>query len=178
MTKDPIKDSYDRWIELGWDAPDEMAAFMSVLRAHRLLVDRVHEALGVHHLSITEHASLVYLAMSEDGRQPLGRIAKRVMIGPGRCNYMINKLEGAGLVRREPHPYDGRTTLAVLTEPGRAVVFDGLRRIAEIRNGFDGMSEEQLRALRDLTATLLESDVAARRPRRTPRINPPPTSPG
>ncbi len=163
MTGNPIADSYDRWNELGWEAPDEMAAFMSLLRAHRLLVNRVHEALSEYNLSITEHASLVYLAMSEDHRQPLGKIAERVLIGAGRCNYMINKLEGAGLVRREPHPFDGRTTLAVLTEHGQVVVFDGLRRIAAIRNGFSGMTSEQLREFRDLVGILLQDDERPRR---------------
>ena len=32
---------------------------------------------------------------------------------------VIDRLEGAGLVRREPNPRDGRGTLAVITDEGR-----------------------------------------------------------
>ena len=155
MSLDPIADSHERWLSLGWDAPDEMAAFMAVLRAHKLLVDRVREALAKYDLSITEHASLVYLAMSPDGRQPLSRIAERVMIGAGRCNYMINKLEAAGYVRREPHPSDGRTTLAVLTPKGRRVALDGMQRVAAIRHGFGELSREEVLEVRNLMTIVL-----------------------
>ncbi|MFT3853433.1 MAG: MarR family transcriptional regulator [Ilumatobacteraceae bacterium] len=157
MSIDPIEDSYERWIALGWPGPDEMAAFMSVLRIHKLLVDRAHEVLAPSRLSIIEHACLVYLAMSEEERQPLSKIAERVMIGPGRCNYMINKLEAAGYLRREPHPSDGRTTLAVLTDEGRELVLAGLTRLAAIRNGFGDVGNQDLHLLRELAAELLGS---------------------
>jgi DNA-binding MarR family transcriptional regulator len=176
MTQDPIDDSFQRWTELGWPGAHEMAAFMSVLRVHKLLVDRVREVLATSHLSITEHASLVYLAMSDDERQPLGKIAKRVMIGPGRCNYMINKLEANGFVRREPHPYDGRTTLAVLTDTGREVANEGVVRVAEIRHGFGAATAEQLDALRQLADVLLQAELLSRRRRRrTPPVDVPAT---
>jgi DNA-binding MarR family transcriptional regulator len=161
MSTDPIEDSYESWIEHEWEGPEHMAAFMSLLRVHRLVVDRVHAVLARWNLSITEHACLVYLAMSEGERQTLGKIAERTMIGAGRCNYMINKLEEAGYLRRKPHPSDGRTTYAVLTAKGRRAVRAGIREVAAIGNGLGDLPLDQVEELRALLGAVLRSSVDA-----------------
>ena len=99
------------------------------------LVDRVHAALRPHGVTIIENSCLINLAMSDEHRQPLSRIAERLLIGPGRCNYVINSLEERGLVRREPHPSDRRITLAVATDAGLRLVEAANRDLAAIRSG-------------------------------------------
>jgi DNA-binding MarR family transcriptional regulator len=138
-----------------------MAAFMSLLRAHKVLVDRVHAVLARWDLSITEHSCLVYLAMSDGERQTLGRIAERTMIGAGRCNYMISKLEEAGYVRRVPHPSDGRSTLAVLTAKGARTVRSAIRELGVIGYGCADLSLEQAHELRGLLGVVLRSPEAS-----------------
>src|SRR3954452_20905988 len=82
-----------RWVELDWPAPSAMAAFMSLLRTHQEIVSAAHGALPDGDMSITEYAALVAIAMAPDQRQPLGKIAERLMIGNGRCSYVIDRLE-------------------------------------------------------------------------------------
>lgn len=166
MSRDSIDDSFQRWNELGWEGADSMAAFMSVLQVHQLLVDRVHGALRATKMTITEHATLTFLAMSEGERRSLSQIAKRMMIGAGRCNYMINKLEGLGYLQREPHPFDGRTTLAVLTDEGRAAAMEGIRRVIEIHHGFGDTPPDELQAIRHFADGLLQAERVRSRRRR------------
>jgi DNA-binding MarR family transcriptional regulator len=135
VTPDPVEEDRARWVELGWDQPDAMACFMSINRAQKQLVDRVHATLRPHGVTIIENSCLINLAMAEGHRQPLGRVAERLLIGAGRCNYIINSLEERGLVRREPHPSDGRVTLAVATEAGLRLVEATNRDLAAIRFG-------------------------------------------
>ena len=53
----------------------------------------------------------------------------------------IDRLESDGLVARVPHPTDRRTTLAQLTDAGRAVVTAAAATLADIGYGLDGMSD-------------------------------------
>jgi DNA-binding MarR family transcriptional regulator len=163
VNHDPVREDHERWVELGWDQPDGMTAFMSVLRAHKLLVDRAHEALNPIGLSITDHACLLFLAMSEGQQAPMSRVADRLLIGAGRCNYVINNLESRGLVRKERHPSDGRTTLAVLTDLGLECAIAGNKTMAEFRYGFADLSPDELVHLTDCLSMILQTDHAEHR---------------
>jgi DNA-binding MarR family transcriptional regulator len=147
VTRDPVDEDRARWIELGWEQPDAMACFMSINRAQKQLVDRVHAALRPHGVTIIENSCLLNLAMAEGHRQPLGRIAERLLIGAGRCNYIINSLEERGLVRREPHPSDGRVTLAVVTKAGLQLVAAANRDLAAISFGLGDADAETIEAV-------------------------------
>ncbi len=114
-----------------------MACFMSINRTQKQLVDRVHAALRPHGVTIIENSCLICLAMADGHRAPMSRIAERLLIGAGRCNYLINSLEERGLVRRVPHPSDGRVTLAVATDAGLELVAAANRDLAAIRFGLD-----------------------------------------
>jgi DNA-binding MarR family transcriptional regulator len=141
---DPVAEDRARWIELGWEQADAMACFMSINRTQKQLIDRVHAALRPHGVTIIENSCLISLAMADDHRQPLSRIAERLLIGAGRCNYIINSLEERGLLRRQPHPSDGRVTLAVATAAGLKLVSAANRDLAAIRFGLDGVEDTTL----------------------------------
>jgi DNA-binding MarR family transcriptional regulator len=144
---DPVAEDRARWIALGWGEADAMACFMSINRAQKQLIDRVHAALRPHGVTIIENSCLINLAMSKDHRQPLSRIAERLLIGPGRCNSVINSLEERGLVRREPHPSDRRITLAVATDAGLRLVEDANRDLARIRFGLGDLDGERIESI-------------------------------
>ena len=55
---------------------------------------------------------------------------------------VIDRLESAGLVRREPNPRDGRGTLAVITDEGRAVA---AKATADLNAARFGMSASTVR---------------------------------
>jgi DNA-binding MarR family transcriptional regulator len=121
-----------------------MAAFMSVLRLQQDLVAAAHQTLRKYDLSITEHAALIHLAFAPGHRETLGRIAEQLLIGAGRCNYVIKDLEAKGLVRRRPHPSDGRVTLAILSAKGRKVVAACSEAQARNNFGFGDLDSAEL----------------------------------
>lgn len=61
------------------------------------------------------------LVFSRTGMLPLGKIGARLQVQPGAVTNAVDRLERQGLVRRKPHPEDGRTTLAAITPRGRRV---------------------------------------------------------
>ena len=58
---------------------------------------------------------------------------------------VIDRLEAAGLVRREPNPRDGRGTLAVLTDDGRAVAEKATADLNAARFGLGRAERAELR---------------------------------
>jgi DNA-binding MarR family transcriptional regulator len=155
---DPVEEDRARWIALGWEHADAMACFMSINRAQKELVDRVHAALRPHGVSIIENSCLINLAMAPDHRQPLSRIAERLLIGAGRCNYVINSLEERSLVRREPHPSDGRVTLAIATAEGLRLAAAANRDLAAIRFGLGDVDPAAITAATAALANLRDRD--------------------
>ena len=61
------------------------------------------------------------------GRTPGQRVrmtdlAKMLLFSSGGCTKLVDRMEEAGLVRREPCPDDRRATFAVLTDEGRRML--------------------------------------------------------
>lgn len=48
-------------------------------------------------------------------------IGSRLQVHPTSVTNAVDRLEAAGLVRREPHPSDRRATLVAITDAGRDV---------------------------------------------------------
>ena len=59
------------------------------------------------------------LLFSRKGALPLGKVGARLQVHPASVTNVVDRLEADGLVRRVPHPSDGRTTLAEITAAGR-----------------------------------------------------------
>ena len=73
-------------------------------------------------------------------RQPLGRLSKALLVHPTTITVAIDQLEGAGLVRRVPHPSDRRTVLAQLTRAGHDMAERASDSLAPIGFGLHGIS--------------------------------------
>jgi DNA-binding MarR family transcriptional regulator len=106
--------------------------------------------------------------------QQVGPVLQRELsqllgVTPRNVTALVDALEAAGLVSREPHPRDRRATLVTLTERGHAtaasldadreafaaLLFDGVRR-AELES-FLATFETVLERLHKLTA---ESEIS------------------
>jgi DNA-binding MarR family transcriptional regulator len=59
------------------------------------------------------------LHFSRRGALPLGKIGVRLQVAPGAVTNAVDRLEDDGLVLRQTHPTDRRTTLASITARGR-----------------------------------------------------------
>jgi DNA-binding MarR family transcriptional regulator len=119
---DPIEEARRQWAAHGWDdAADGMAAVTSVMRAEQVFLARVDEALRPFKLTFARYEALMLLSFSRQGALPLSKVGQRLQVHPTSVTNTIDRLEAQGFVRRVPHPTDRRTTLAEITDSGRAV---------------------------------------------------------
>ncbi|MBC6982263.1 MarR family transcriptional regulator [Caulobacter sp. 17J80-11] len=62
---------------------------------------------------------LLELDREPDGRLRQTDLGKRLLLARYNLTRLLDRLEAAGLVRREPWPDDARSSAIVLTDPGR-----------------------------------------------------------
>ncbi|HEY8302806.1 MAG TPA: MarR family transcriptional regulator [Jatrophihabitans sp.] len=102
---------------------------VSALRSLDLAIDRVRTAFA-HRYRITISDSLVVSHLAANGRRLRpSEIAARILVTSGTLTPMLDRLETAGFVRREPNPDDRRSVIVALTERGDAA-------LAEYREAF------------------------------------------
>ncbi|MGK5729597.1 MarR family winged helix-turn-helix transcriptional regulator [Streptomyces sp. URMC 124] len=95
-------------------------------------------------------------ALEELGRPRTAReLAAILSCEPPNVTYVVDKLEKRGLLVREPHPQDRRAKRLVLTDAGRELRLELLRRIGR-DSPLDHLSHEERAALRDQLARALE----------------------
>lgn len=156
---DPIVEARRNWTDSGWsDAADGMALVTSIMRAHQILLARVDEVLAPFDITFARYEALMLLSFSRAGRLPLGKIGARLQVHPASVTNVIDRLEHDGLVRRRPHPTDGRTTLAVITAKGRrlaAATTEALNREVFERSGLD---DERVHVVFDALAELRRAE--------------------
>jgi DNA-binding MarR family transcriptional regulator len=62
------------------------------------------------------------------GPVTLGTLAEHENVAPPSITKLVNKLEGRGLVKRQPDPVDGRVARVSLTEQGVALLAESRQR--------------------------------------------------
>jgi len=145
---DPIEEARAQWAAR-WDADvsDDMAAATSIMRAQQVVLAAVDGALRPFGLTFARYEGLVLLLFSRRGALPLGKMGQRLMIHPTSVTNIINRLEQQGLVRRVPHPSDGRTTLAELTTEGRQLALRATTAVNQVSFGLGVLDEGDLRSI-------------------------------
>lgn len=154
---DPIAEAERNWRSHDWPEPTAMAAVTSITRAHQILLARVDEVLRPLGLTFARYEALVLLRFSREGQLPLGKMGQRLQVHPASVTNAVDRLEAAGLVRRIAHPTDGRTTLARLTDEGRALVAAATEALGAIRFGADGLDEDAARRVVDELTSMRRS---------------------
>lgn len=136
---DPIVEAQRQWRAHGWDAAAPgMGVVTSIMRAQQILLGRADAVLGDFGLTFARFEVLTLLSFTRDGALPMGKLGARLQVHPASVTSAVDRLERQGFVRRDSHPTDGRTTLAVLTDEGRAVAADaGARLNAEVFEALD-----------------------------------------
>lgn len=80
-------------------------------------------------------------------------LAARAQMAKPSMGYLVDHLEAAGYVRRDPDPADGRARLARLTDRGWQQVEDALDTLAAIEAEIaDALGHDDVARLRDLLA--------------------------
>ena len=155
---DVVEASRRVWLEQ-WEpeAASGMAVFTAILRSYQLLNHQVNEVMRSHALTFARYEVLAWLATDPESALTLSWISKTLRIPPATVTDIIDRLEVEELVRREPHPSDARTTLAVITPRGRTVATDATRDLNAVVYERIGLSEPQRNQLIDLLAELRAS---------------------
>lgn len=155
---DPIERAGQLW-ERNWPGePDEvyhsMRAVTSVMRAHQILIAELDAMLRPYGITFSRYEALVLLMYSRAGALPLSKIGERLQVHATSVTNVIDRLEAAGLVRREPNPRDGRGTLAVVTDDGRAVATKATADLNAARFGMGALNGPELIQVFDLLRRL------------------------
>ncbi len=141
---DPIEEAERQWRAHGWsEAAPGMAVVTSIMRAQQLLLARADAVLADFDLTFARFEVLTLLSFTRHGELPMGKLGVRLQVHPASVTNAVDRLERSGLVERRPHPTDGRTTLAVLTDDGRRVAAAaGARLNAEVFEALDLAPDE------------------------------------
>ena len=100
---------------------------------------------------------LVHLNEAHQGRLLMNELAQTLVLIPSNLTRLIDRLEHAGFVRREPCPDDRRAIYAVITEEGEAALKAAVpghnRRVQE--HFMQYLTDEDVEALRDILLKVL-----------------------
>ncbi len=133
--------------------------------AHRI---RRRSAPSYEQFGLTESQARALRVISRYSRPRMADLAQALEVVPRSITSMVDTLEAAGFVAREPDPTDRRATIVVLTDAGRSVLEQvGRMRAEAAEQLFAKLSGEEQGELRRLLEVLDsgEEPLPSRRPR-------------
>jgi DNA-binding MarR family transcriptional regulator len=140
---DAIAEARRQWEARDWGASAAMSATTSIMRAQQICLATMDEVLRPFDLTFARYEALVLLAFSRQGSLPLGKMGDRLMLHPTSVTNIVDRLERQGLVSREAHPTDRRTTLAAITDEGRRVVGKATEAVSASGFALSALSPEE-----------------------------------
>ena len=149
---DPVAEAARLWSDR-WSETPRMRAVTSLMRVHQLVLTELDELLRPLGLTFARYEVLVLLSFSRRGSLPLGRIGERLQVHATSVTPLVKRLEAADLLRRTPHPEDGRAVLASITPEGRAVMEEATALIVGARFALGSLTDEQCDQLTGLLTT-------------------------
>jgi DNA-binding MarR family transcriptional regulator len=100
-----------------------LTAWRAVLNAHSAVVARVEEALGEAALPPLPWYDVLWaIRRAAERRVRMAELAESLTLSRGGLTKLADRLETAGLLRREPVNDDGRGLYAVLTQAGEEML--------------------------------------------------------
>lgn len=137
----------------------QLEIFGRFLRAHQQVGELLNKSLVEEKgLSLPWYDVLLQLSASGEDRLRLQELADRVLYSRSGLTRLIDRMESAGLVRREPCPDDKRGTFAVLTPAGKRTLRRAapthLRGIEE--HFFSKLSDDEIEVIGEAMRKLLE----------------------
>ncbi|GIH93960.1 MarR family winged helix-turn-helix transcriptional regulator [Planobispora siamensis] len=119
---------------------------------------RYEEAAARHRLTALQAKMLVLVAAES---LPMRRIARLFNCDPSNVTGIVDRLEGRGLLRREPDPADRRVKNITLTPDGRRAVAELRRSLGFAAAPLSALEESERIQLRDLLKKVLAADETA-----------------
>ena len=128
-------------------AAEDLAGWRSLLNAHALVIGRIERDLRAEVLPPLDwYDALWALYKSADRRLRISELAEHVVLSRTGMTRLLDRIEAAGMLRREPVPGDRRGAHAVITREGVEL----LRRMWPIN----------ARNIRELFIAQLDEDAA------------------
>lgn len=105
------------------DDEPALTAWRGLLRAHAVVLGELDAVLRAQHgISANDYDVLLTIARGPRDGTRMTELAGRTLLSKSGLTGIVNRLQRAGLVRREPVPGDARGSLATLTPSGRRLV--------------------------------------------------------
>jgi DNA-binding MarR family transcriptional regulator len=124
--------------------------------AARRIGGKAKAGLGLTHY---QFQTLRFLLLAESSRLTIGELASRHGISSVNCTKLVNRMQKAGMVRRELDSRDRRVVWVVLTEAGRQRYVACLPISNVDRAVFGVLSTEEQETLIDLLSRIAEKAV-------------------
>jgi DNA-binding MarR family transcriptional regulator len=147
-----------------WLTSEELDSWLSVVRLMTWLPWSIDQQLQRDsNLTMVEYQVLAMLSESPRHTMRMSSLAEVTNASLSRLSRVVKRLEGRGLVLREPDPTDGRFTNAILTSNGfRTLVDAAPAHAAHVRSlVINVLSPERLRRLgRDAARIMSRIDTS------------------
>ena len=99
-----------------------MGAWLALIRTHARLWDQLEAQMRRDHgLTIARYDVLAQLDAA-GGQLRLSELASSMVLSPSGLSKLLDRMQASELIRRESDPEDARSTFAVITPRGRALV--------------------------------------------------------
>lgn len=132
------------------------------LQAHQLAMNAIENDLAAAELPpLAWYDVLWTLEQAEDGRLRMADLAQRVLVTRSNLTRLVDRIEGAGLLRREHCAEDRRGFYAVLSEEGRQLrqrMWPVYR--ASLNRHVEGFVDERERAVLQAVFTRMRAALA------------------
>lgn len=136
-----------------WQTPVGHDLAFLLARANALSLSRMHDALERFDLKTRSYSVLAIAA--SDARPSQRELSEFLRLDPSQIVSLIDQLERAGLVRREPDPRDRRANVVVATGDGRALAEEARQTVIDSdRQWFSVLPEDDRQRLHSLLRTL------------------------
>lgn len=112
--------------------PDELNLGLLLFIPYRSMENRVFEALAAAgYDDFTPAQGRIFQRISANGSR-LTELAEQAQVTKQTAGFLVDQLERAGYVRREPDPTDARARLIQISERGRAATELASAVVAEV----------------------------------------------
>lgn len=130
-----------------------VATWRALSRAHTVLAEALDDRLaGEHHLPLLSYEVLARLDEADDRRLRMQELADVLPLSKSGLTRLVDRMESAGLIRRQECDEDRRGTFACLTDAGHESLRGaGRGHQAVLDERLSGeLSQEELATLREL----------------------------
>jgi DNA-binding MarR family transcriptional regulator len=138
------------------DDADDLNLGLLLFIPYRFLEAAVLDTLKAHGHDLPLNQARVFQRIASNGSR-LAELAEAAQLSKQTVGSIVDQLEAAGYVRRDPDPTDARARLVTVTEKGRELVSISLPVVREIEAAWTArLGRARIRQLRQMLSELRE----------------------